>query len=63
MHHIPPNTRFSSFKSKSLSLTELIKTSECGIVALKRIYATSSPTRIWNEIAILHLLKYGYFLG
>jgi cell division control protein 7 len=31
---------------------------ECdGLIALKRIYATSSPERILNEIGILHLLK------
>ena len=27
-------------------------------VALKRIYVTSSPTRILNELALLHHLKY-----
>lgn len=35
------------------------KNKECdGLVALKRIYVTSSPERILNEIGILHLLKY-----
>ena len=29
-----------------------------GLVALKRIYVTSSPERIVNELGILHLLKY-----
>jgi cell division control protein 7 len=29
-----------------------------GLIALKRIYVTSSPDRILNEIGILHLLKY-----
>ncbi len=29
----------------------------CGCVALKRIYVTSSPERIMNELSILHLLR------
>jgi cell division control protein 7 len=28
------------------------------LVALKRIYVTSSPERILNELGILHILKY-----
>ncbi len=27
------------------------------LVALKRIYATSSPERIWSELAILNLIR------
>jgi cell division control protein 7 len=29
---------------------------QCGYVALKRIYATSSPNRIFTELALLHCL-------
>ena len=32
--------------------------SDCGVVALKRIYVTSSPERIYHEIDFLKKLKY-----
>jgi cell division control protein 7 len=31
---------------------------DCGVVALKRIYATSSPQRIYTELALLYHLGY-----
>ena len=36
--------------------------STCGLVALKRIYVTSSPERICNELIILLRLRYVFIL-
>lgn len=45
--------------SEDRSITTKLSDSEGGkVVALKRIYVTSSPDRIQNEIAILHDLRY-----
>jgi hypothetical protein len=45
--------------SDDRSTTTKLSDSEGGkVVALKRIYVTSSPDRIQNEIAILHDLRY-----
>jgi len=44
--------------SEDKSATTKLSDSEGGkVVALKRIYVTSSPDRIQNEIAILHDLR------
>ncbi|EGF76288.1 hypothetical protein BATDEDRAFT_28663 [Batrachochytrium dendrobatidis JAM81] len=58
LDHIPANVRQEQLATKSMiSALSLARTSNCSIVALKRIYATSSPTRIYNEIKILFMLR------
>ncbi|KAH6561953.1 hypothetical protein BASA60_003907 [Batrachochytrium salamandrivorans] len=58
LDHIPADIRQQQLAMKSMiGALSLSRTSNCSIVALKRIYATSSPTRIYNEIKILFLLR------
>ncbi|KAJ1332486.1 hypothetical protein BSLG_008788 [Batrachochytrium salamandrivorans] len=62
LDHIPADIRQQQLAMKSMiGALSLSRTSNCSIVALKRIYATSSPTRIYNEIKILFLLSMRYF--
>ncbi|KAI9202648.1 kinase-like domain-containing protein [Polychytrium aggregatum] len=38
-------------------MSDQLATTACGLVAVKRIYATSSPMRIHNEVQLLHKLS------
>jgi hypothetical protein len=49
--------RIHMLSTDDWEMETLAEIHECAVVALKRIYAVSSPTRIWNEIAILHHLR------
>ncbi|KAI8923987.1 kinase-like domain-containing protein [Entophlyctis helioformis] len=58
LDHIPADARARSLASRdTISALRIARKSNCSIVALKRIYTTSSPARIYNELNILKLLS------
>eukprot|EP00842_Homolaphlyctis_polyrhiza_P001563 jgi/Hompol1/2407/HPOL_002909-RA len=59
LDHIDACTRKRELEASgnTLCALQIARRSNCSVVALKRIYPTSSPMRIFNEIRILDMLS------